>query len=43
MSYGTPYGDTFRVGGIYVGDTSKGEKPATLPFQQATSRLIQQN
>jgi putative tryptophan/tyrosine transport system substrate-binding protein len=36
MSYGAPYGDTFRVGGLYVGQILKGEKPATLPFQQAT-------
>jgi putative ABC transport system substrate-binding protein len=36
MSYGAPYGDTFRVGGLYAGQILKGEKPATLPFQQAT-------
>jgi putative ABC transport system substrate-binding protein len=36
MSYGAPYGDTFRVGGLYAGQILKGAKPATLPFQQAT-------
>jgi len=36
MSYGAPYSDTFRVGGLYAGQILKGEKPATLPFQQAT-------
>jgi putative ABC transport system substrate-binding protein len=36
MSYGASYGDTFRVGGIYVGQILKGDKPANLPFQQAT-------
>jgi putative ABC transport system substrate-binding protein len=36
MSYGAPYGDTFRVGGLYAGQLLRGEKPATLPFQQAT-------
>jgi putative ABC transport system substrate-binding protein len=36
MSYGAPYSDTFRVGGLYAGQILKGEKPATMPFQQAT-------
>lgn len=36
MSYGAPYGDTFRIGGLYAGQILKGEKPANLPFQQAT-------
>jgi putative ABC transport system substrate-binding protein len=36
MSYGASYGDTFRVGGLYVGQILKGEKPSHLPFQQAT-------
>jgi putative ABC transport system substrate-binding protein len=36
MSYGAPYSDTFRVGGLYAGQILKGEKAATLPFQQAT-------
>ena len=36
MSYGASYGDTFRVGGLYVGQILKGEKPSNLPFQQAT-------
>jgi putative ABC transport system substrate-binding protein len=36
MSYGASYGDTFRVGGLYVGEILKGEKPSNLSFQQAT-------
>jgi putative tryptophan/tyrosine transport system substrate-binding protein len=36
MSYGAPYGDTFRIGGLYAGQILKGENPANLPFQQAT-------
>ena len=36
MSYGASYGDTFRVGGLYVGQILMGEKPANLPVQQAT-------
>jgi putative ABC transport system substrate-binding protein len=36
MSYGASYGDTFRVAGLYVGQILKGDKPAGLPFQQAT-------
>ena len=36
MSYGAIYGDTFRVGGLYAGQILKGEKPASLPVQQAT-------
>jgi ABC-type uncharacterized transport system substrate-binding protein len=36
MSYGAPYGDTFRIGGLYAGQMLKGENPANLPFQQAT-------
>ena len=35
MSYGASYGDAFRVGGLYVGQILKGEKPSNLPFQQA--------
>jgi putative ABC transport system substrate-binding protein len=34
MSYGASYADTFRVAGLYAGQILKGEKPATLPFQQ---------
>jgi putative ABC transport system substrate-binding protein len=36
MSYGASYGDTFRVAGLYVGQILKGNKPADLPFQQAS-------
>jgi putative ABC transport system substrate-binding protein len=36
MSYGASYGDTFRLGGLYVGQILKGESPANLPVQQAT-------
>jgi putative ABC transport system substrate-binding protein len=36
MSYGANYADSFRLGGLYVGQILKGEKPADLPFQQAT-------
>ena len=36
MSYGANQVDAFRVGGLYVGQILKGEKPANLPVQQAT-------
>jgi putative ABC transport system substrate-binding protein len=35
MSYGANQVDGFRVGGLYVGQILKGEKPANLPVQQA--------
>jgi len=34
MSYGATYGDTFRVAGLYAGQILRGNKPASLPFQQ---------
>jgi putative ABC transport system substrate-binding protein len=36
ISYGANQVDAFRVGGLYVGQILKGEKPANLPIQQAT-------
>ena len=36
MSYGASQVDAFRVGGLYVGQILKGEKPTNLPVQQAT-------
>jgi putative ABC transport system substrate-binding protein len=36
MSYGATTTDSFRVGGIYVGQILKGAKPADLPFQLPT-------
>ena len=36
MSYGANLVDAFRLGGLYVGQILKGEKPANLPVQQAT-------
>jgi putative tryptophan/tyrosine transport system substrate-binding protein len=36
MSYGANHADAFRVGGLYVGQILKGDKPTNLPFQQAT-------
>jgi ABC-type uncharacterized transport system substrate-binding protein len=36
MSYGANQVDAYRVGGLYVGQILKGEKPANLPIQQAT-------
>jgi hypothetical protein len=36
MGYGGSFGDTYRLAGIYVARTLKGEKPGELPVQQST-------
>jgi putative tryptophan/tyrosine transport system substrate-binding protein len=36
ISYGANQVEAFRLGGLYVGQILKGEKPATLPVQQST-------
>jgi ABC-type uncharacterized transport system substrate-binding protein len=36
MSYGANQVEAFRLGGLYVGQILKGEKPANLPVQQST-------
>jgi putative ABC transport system substrate-binding protein len=36
VSYGPPFGEEFRLTGVYAGRILKGEKPTDLPVQQAT-------
>jgi putative tryptophan/tyrosine transport system substrate-binding protein len=36
ISYGPSILDTYRLGGVYVGQILRGAKPADLPFQQST-------
>lgn len=36
MSYSGRATDSFRLGGVYVGQILKGAKPADLPFQLPT-------
>jgi putative ABC transport system substrate-binding protein len=36
MSYGANQVEAFRLGGLYVGQILKGEKPANLPVQRST-------
>jgi putative ABC transport system substrate-binding protein len=36
ISYGTDLADTYRLAGVYTGRILRGEKPESLPVQQAT-------
>ncbi len=36
MSYSTDFLDAWRQAGVFTGHILKGEKPATMPVQQAT-------
>jgi putative ABC transport system substrate-binding protein len=40
ISYGTNNADQFRLVGVYTARVLKGEKPADLPVQQATTREL---